>query len=421
MNFEQQGETKSLVGLHPRPVREIKAKTCLKMLKAIAGPCTACLVMDSQFDMHLRKEKNSKDLQQLLGEFEDVFKDPKGLPPIRGQEHKIPLLDEQVAVKIPPYRYPIYQKDAIEKMTKELLDIGVIRDSNSSFASPVVMVKKKDGSWRMYMDYKRLNQLTVKDKFPMPIIEELLDELGEAKFFSKLDLRSGYHQIRMWEPDIAKTAFKTHEGHYEFLVMPFDLTNASATFQSLMNRVFKHLLRMSVLVFLDDILVYSKGWEDHMRHLKEVLELPRIHCLFAKQSKFCFGAEQVEYLGYVISNGHIFMEHDKVQCISNWPTPTSVKELRGFLGLSGYYRRFIKGYGIMAKPLTDQLKKGAWKWGEEQQQDFESLRKSVHIAPVLALSDFNAEFTVEVDASALGVGAMLVQKGRLMAFFSKGL
>ncbi|KAL4379791.1 hypothetical protein GQ457_02G012610 [Hibiscus cannabinus] len=421
MDFQFQGRARQLQGIHPRPLECIDSKPCLKALRNSAGPYTACLMMDAQLDIKLREGIYSTEMQNLLFEFEDVFAEPKELPPERGQDHKIPLVDERVVVKIPPYRYPVYQKDEIEKLTKEMLSTGVIRDSNSSFASLVVMVKKKDGGWRMCVDYRKLNQLTVKDKFPMPIIEELLDELESAKFFSKLDLRSGYHQIRMWEPDIAKTAFRTHEGHYEFLVIPFGLTNAPATFQGLMNKVFKELLRKTILVFLDDILVYSDGWEDHLNHLREVLGLLRSHKLYAKKSKCCFGAHEVDYLGYVISRGCIAMEESKVQCISDWPTPNSVKELRGFLGLSGYYRRFIRGYGSIAKPLTDLLRKGAWRWSVEQQNAFERLKEAVKTAPVLALPDFNEEFVVETDASTVGVGAVLVQKGKPLAFFSKSL
>ncbi|KAL4279714.1 hypothetical protein GQ457_03G015840 [Hibiscus cannabinus] len=382
MQFQLAETVVKLRGLQAPPVEWVESKACIKLFKGIGSSYTASLLMlDTQLELK-GAECLPQGISDLLHEFSDVFAEPKGLPPARGFEHRINLVDEQAVVKMKPYRYPSWQKDEIEKMINEMLGSGIIRDGNSAFSSPVVMVKKKDNSWRMCVDYRRLNQVTIKDKFPMPVIEELLDELGEARVFSKLDLRSGYHQIRMWEDDIHKTAFRTHEGHYEFLVMPFGLTNAPATFQSLMNRVFREQLRKSLYV----------------QHLKEVLEILRKHELYAKESKCCFGADKVDYLGYVISKGEISMDKSKVESIQSWPTPNSVRELRDFLGLSGYYRRFI-----------------------QEEEAFQKLKAAVTSAPALVLPDFNEEFSVETDASDIGVGAVLVQKGRPLEFFSKGL
>ncbi|KAL2249963.1 UNVERIFIED_CONTAM: Transposon Ty3-G Gag-Pol polyprotein [Sesamum indicum] len=316
----------------------------------------------------------------------------------RFEDHKIDLIPDAIPRKQPPYRA-----------------------SQSSFASLVLLVKKKDGGWRLCVDYRYLNKLTIKHKFPIPVIDELLDELHGAVYSNKIDLRSRYFQIRMRQDDISKTSFITHSGHYEFLVMPFGLCNAPGTFQVLMNQVFEPFLKKFVLIFFDDILVYSQSWNDHLLHLRKVLELLRSHRLYAKKNKCNFAQMQIEYLGHIISRKGVVTDPQKVQCMKEWPVPTSLKALRGFLGLTGYYRKFIKGYGLLSKPLTSLLKKDAFLWNDEAEEAFKHLKEVMSTAPVLALPDFTKPFVVETNASGRGIGAVLMQERRPTTYLNKAL
>ncbi|XP_041994863.1 uncharacterized protein LOC121744871 [Salvia splendens] len=357
----------------------------------------------------------------VLEGFQGVFGTPVGMPPFRPFDHHVHLLPGTRPVNVRPYRYPYFQKNEIERQVKDMLDQGIIQRSNSPFSSPVLLIRKKDGTFRFCIDYRALNNATVPDHFPIPTADELFDELGKARVFTKLDLRSGYHQIRMHVEDVFKTAFRTHDGHFEFLVMPFGLTNAPSTFQAAMNSIFQPMLRKFVIVFFYDILVYSPSLEVHGEHLSAVLKVLQDHSFFVKLSKCSFCSSTVEYLGHLIGDGSLKADPSKISAMTAWPTPKNVKQLRGFLGLTGYYRRFIAGYAVIASPLTDLLKKDAFVWTPEAESSFLDLKVAMTSAPVLRLPDFEKIFCVETDASDTGVGAVLLQDNHPIAFFSRKL
>eukprot|EP00253_Pinus_taeda_P024425 PITA_24425 len=269
----------------------------------------------------LGKIISSNNLQNVLDNHSKEFETPKGLPPICDNDHAIHLIPKSVPPNISPYRCPYSQKSEIERMVAEMLEAGIIQPNQSSFSTLLVLVHKKDGSWCMFLDYRELNKLTTKDKFPIPIIDELLDELHGSIYFIKLDLPSVYHQIRMNTRGILKTTFRTHEGHYEFLFMPFGLTNAPSTFQVLMNSIFKPFFRKFVLVFFDDILIYNKSWMDHVEHVDEVLQLLEEKQLYAKRSKCFFAVQEIEHLGHIVSHEGVKVDPIKIKAIKEWKIP----------------------------------------------------------------------------------------------------
>ncbi|GJS72149.1 putative reverse transcriptase domain-containing protein [Tanacetum coccineum] len=310
----------------------------------------------------------------------------------------------------------------LSEQLKELSDKGFIRPSSSPWGAPVLFVKKKDGSFRMCIDYRELNKLTVKNRYPLPRIDDLFDQLQGSSVYSKIDLRSGYHQLRVREEDILKTAFRTRYGHYEFQVMPFGLTNTPAVFMDLMNRVCKPYLDKFVIVFIDDILIYSKNKQEHEEHLKLILELLKKEELYAKFSKCEFWIPKVQFLGHVIDSQGIHVDPAKIESIKDWASPKSPTEIRQFLGLAGYYRRFIKGFSKIAKPMTKLTqKKVKFEWGDKQEIAFQLLKQKLCSAPILALPEGSEDFIVYCDASIKGLGAVLMQREKVIAYASRQL
>jgi hypothetical protein len=295
----------------------------------------------------------------VVCEYPDVFPDDlPGMPPDRDIEFIIELQPSTAPISKRPYRMPPNELAELKTQLQDLLDKGFIRPSASPWGCPALFVKKKDNSLRLCVDYRPLNAVTIKNKYPLPRIDILFDQLAGAKVFSKIDLRSGYHQIKIRPSDIPKTAFSTRYGLYEYLVMSFGLTNAPAYFMYLMNSAFMQELDKFVVVFIDDILIYSKTPEDHAKHLHVILQRLRDHHLYAKFSKCEFWLDTVKFLGHTISGDGISVDPSKVQEVMDWKPPTSVHQIRSFLGLAGYYRRFIPDFSRIAKPMTELLKKG---------------------------------------------------------------
>ncbi|KAL5838121.1 hypothetical protein ACOSQ3_015290 [Xanthoceras sorbifolium] len=305
---------------------------------------------------------------------------------------------------------------------EELLDKGYIRPSVSLWGAPVLFVKKKDGSLRLCIDYRQLNKLTVKNKYPLPRIDDLFDQLRGACVFSKIDLRSGYHQLRIKDSNIPKTAFRTRYGHYEFVVMPFGLTNAPAAFMDLMNRIFRPYLDQFVVVFIDDILVYSQTAEDHDKHLRVVLQILREKQLYGKLSKCEFWLPEIAFLGHIVSAEGIKADPKKIEAIVEWKPLRNVTEVRSFLGLAGYYRRFVKGFSSIASPLTKLLHKNVkFEWTNRCQAAFDRLKAMLVEAPILIQPVSGKDYVIYSDTSHQGLGCVLMQEGKVVAYASRQL
>ncbi|KAH0781463.1 hypothetical protein KY290_001061 [Solanum tuberosum] len=404
-------------------------------------------------------EAESPTLQFVLvvNEFIDVFPEElPGLPPEREVEFGIDLILGTQPISIPPYRMAPAELRELKEQLKDLLEKGFIRPSVSPWGAPMLFVHKKDGMLRMCIDYRKLNRVTIKNKYPFPRIDDLFDQLQGAKCFSKIDLRTSYHQVRVKEKDIPTTAFRTRYGHFKFFVMSFGLTNAPAIFMDLMNRVFKPFLDVFVIVFIDDILVYSRSFgltnaptifmdlmnrvfkpfldvfvivfiddilvysrseEDHANHLRQVLQLLRDRRLYAKFSKCDFLLKSVAFLGYIVYDEGKRVDSQKIQAVKDWPRPTTPTEARSFLGLAGYYRRFVEGFSSISAPLTKLTHKASkFQWNDACERNLQELKSRLTSAPVLVLPKGTEGYTVYCDASGVGLGCILMQHGKVIAY-----
>ena len=399
---------------------------------------TLAMQPDSEVFLALVKLTNPKQSKTELSpeirsivedEFPDVFPDslPAGLPPDRGDAMKIetdPNADPPVR---PVIRLSIAELDELKRQLDDLLAKGFIKPSTSPYGAPVLFVKKKEGTLRMCVDYRGLNRITRKNRHPLPRIDELIDRFRGARYFTKLDLLSGYHQQRIFEPHTHKTAFRCRYGHFEFNVVPFGLTNAPASFSNMMIKVLDPVLDKWVVVYLDDILIYSRTKEEHLTHIRKVLSLLRKNGLYAKLSKCSFMQEQTEFLGHVISKDGVHTNGGPVKAIREWPRPTKQREVQQFLGLVQFYHQYIDNFARIALPLTALLGEGVvFSWDKDKEHAFLTLKDAISKAPVLRIFDPDLLTSVETDASGFALGAVLFQtdangESRPVAFTSRKL
>ncbi|GBL81634.1 Retrovirus-related Pol polyprotein from transposon 297, partial [Araneus ventricosus] len=368
-----------------------------------------------------------EELLHLLEEFGDIFDINKKSRKSRcnAVKHRIETSDN-APIKQRPYRTSATERRAIENEVQRMLKEDVIQPSDSPWSSPVVLVRKKNGEWRFCVDYRRLNKITKKDVYPLPRIDDALDCLAGAKIFSMMDLKSGYWQIEVDDKDREKTAFVTSDGLYEFKVMPFGLCNAPATFERMMDTVLRGFKWNICLCYLDDIIVYAPNFQEHKRRLRKVLKCIQEAGLTLNSNKCSFGKKKLTILGHLVDEHGIYPDPQKTAAVTKFPVPENVSDVRSFLGLCSYYRRFIKNFADIAKPLHDLLKKNAkFSWGTPQKESFLTLKKLLTSSPVLGHFLPNAETKIHSDASGYGIGAVLVQvqddKERPLAYASRSL
>ena len=397
---------------------DAQTKPSVSLLGA-AAYLRACKLPGSvQMRLHLRaanahSDPTPPDLSSVPAEYHDfaeVFSDAKAntLAPHRPYDLRIELEEDKPIPPSPMYSLSAVEQKALREFLDENINSGFIRQSASPHGAPILFVKKKDGSLRLCVDYRALNKISKKDRYPLPLISDLLHSPGKARLYTKIDLRHAYHLVRIAEGDEWKTTFRTRYGSFEWLVMPFGLTNAPAAFQRFMNDIFQDLLDDCVIVYLDDILIFSDNLESHKKQVREVLRRLRQHGLYARPDKCEFHRDTVEYLGFILSPEGLRMSSDKIKTILDWPTPRKVKDVQSFLGFANFYRRFIPHYSDITVPLTRLTRKSApWAWTEQCQTAFDSLKSAFTSAPILVQWDPDAPVIVETDASDYALGAIL--------------
>ncbi|GEQ72886.1 hypothetical protein JCM33374_g6574 [Metschnikowia sp. JCM 33374] len=405
----QQCQKANLSGLQTPTVALISAKRAGRECKKKTNEVFTLLVRSITYSSSIKAGVVPKSLFDLT-EFSDVVRDelPPGLPPNRQIQHSIEVIPGSKPTSRPPHRLTYEEKKELTLQIEQLLSEGKIEPCGSPYGAPVLFVRKKDGSRRLCVDYRGLNANTIRERFPLPLIDDIFDTLAGAKVFSSLDLHSGYHQVRMNAKDVYKTAFVTPYGQYAWRVMPFGLTNAPATFQHLMNHIFRTLLNRSVVIYLDDILVFSKTVEEHRIHLRQVLEILRTHKLVAKAKKCYFFQKELQFLGHVLSADGIRPNPDKVKAVREWSNVATVKQAQSFLGLTGFYRRFIADYASYTSCIHDFIA-GKVPWSSTHDSMVTALKAKLTSAPILILPNPIHTYVVYTDASNYYMGAVLHQ------------
>ena len=344
----------------------------------------------------------------LAEEFSSLFTEAHGTTNL--VQHHINLTSDE-PVRSKPYPVPYSMRESLKKDIDDMIKMGVIRESNSPYASPVVVVKKKDGSNRVCVDYRKLNKLTVFDPEPMPAAVDLFQKLNGDKYFSKIDLSKGYWQVTIPEADVSKTAFVTPDGSYEFLKMPFGMVNSAATLKRGMKKLLKGM--KNVEFYWDDILVHTRTWEEHLKTLRELFKRLALAGMTIRPSKCIFGADSVDFLGHQLQQGLIGLHEDNVDKIRKAPRPSTKKQVRSFMGLAGYYRDFIPNFAAVAAPLSDLTRKGQpskVEWGDAQEKAYQTIKILLTSEPILRLPDPEKTFVLRTDASDYGIGAVLMQE-----------